>query len=425
MTAEKLIEFDDRGSGMVACEEFILHLHRGAELLKADRMEDARRAVDAAFESQPFDTAGLATMGLACFHLGLYPRAMAILERLVAQNPDEPTLRLNLALVYLKAGRTAEARKELQESLRIDPDYRKAYGYLGLACLRLGDQEASEEAFRQAGAGGGINRMDHFSTPDGQTSLFAQDNLPDGTPQGSAGSETASRHKDNASWATLTAANPQALSRDSQGMAEPLAVADLVSQARLPIPLDGGFLVNAAGYLVMEVKNKGFARLDGLHFCVSPGLAYRPLKRRQKGHEVEEMFGSTESPVFEIEGSGRLGFHPRDAVFTTVMLDDETAYIREEFVFAFDRTIGFENGRIPGVNDPLVNFSGRGAIAIRTPVTPFSLEVTPDQGVVVPAGGLVGWFGRLLPRPARGGPFDPSLNSLELSGEGILLFCLR
>ncbi|MDD5306045.1 MAG: tetratricopeptide repeat protein [Deltaproteobacteria bacterium] len=425
MTAEKIIEFDDRGSGMVACEEFLLHLHRSAELVKADKIEEAKRAVDAAFESQPSDPAGLATMGLVCFHIGLYPRAIAILERLVAQSPKEPRLRLNLALVYLKAGRTIEARGELHEALHMDPEYRKAYGYLGLACLRLGDQEAAEEAFRQAGAGGGIQRMDHFSTPDCQASPFAQGEHGAGTSEHPVAAGTGRQHGDMGGWVTLTAANPLPLSHNSQNAGEPVAVADLVSQARLPIPLDGGFLVNAAGYLVMEVKNKGFARLDGLHFCISPGLAYRPLKRRQKGHEVEELFGSTESPVFEIEGSGRLGFHPRDAVFTAVTLDDETAYIREEFVFAFDRTVGFENGRLPGVNDPLVNFSGRGAVALRTPVAPFSLEVTPDQGVVVPAGGLVGWFGRLLPRPARGGPFDPSLNSLELSGEGVLLFCLR
>ena len=63
-------------------------------------------------------------------------------------------------------------------------------------------------------------------------------------------------------------------------------------------------------------------------------------------------------------------------------------------------------------------------MVFHTPVPPHSLEVTPDRGVVIPSGGLVGWFGRMLPRKAAPGPFDPELDPLELVGEGVLLFCL-
>lgn len=432
MARRKLIELDDTFGRSATTEEFLLHLHRSSELLRTERAADARTAIEMAFDAQPKDPTGQASMALVYFKLGLYPRAIAIYEKLVATHPDDPVIRLNLALVYFKTGQTPRARDELERVVQIAPDYRKAHGYLGLAYQRLGDFERAREAFGKAGVDHLAKRMAKFVEPD--VGLRAED--LDISPESSTGAlpavedpqdQDAGRRDAPITETGAMLFSPQApvdLAPYTSGLSEPLPVADLTSSTRLTEPLTGRFLVSDSGYLLVNVSDRVCSRLEGLHFCSSDGLSYRPLARRKRGLPSREHFGGTDEPVFEIEGSGRLGYHPRDGVFSAVSLDDEIAYVCEELVFAFDPDLTYENGRLPGGAIPLAHFRGRGAIVLRTPVPPHSLEVTPDRGVVIPSKGLVGWFGRMLPRKAAPGPFDPELDPLELIGEGVLLFCL-
>jgi hypothetical protein len=217
---------------------------------------------------------------------------------------------------------------------------------------------------------------------------------------------------------------PPALLGPGRGASEPLPVGELLDEARLHAPLTGRFLVTPSGYLIADVHGRVRSRLEGLHFCASRGLVYRPLTRRRRSAADVEGFCGDDGALYEIEGKGRIGFHPRGGEFTAVALDGEIAYLREERLFAFDPELEYENGRIPGSDVALVNVRGRGAIVLRCAGRPHALEITPDAGVVVPADGLIGWFGRIIPRGVRGGPLAPALDALELTGEGVLLFCL-
>jgi len=430
MARRKLIELDDTYGRSAATEEFLLHLHRSSELLRSERAEDARTAIEMAFDAQPKDPTGQATLALVYFKLGLYPRAISIYEKLVATHPDDPVLRLNLALVYFKTGQTRAARDELERAVSIAPDYRKAYGYLGLAYQRLGDFARARESFGKAGVDHLARRMARFVEPDrGSTPadpiLLARATADEGAGPDHAGTAERSAEQVNQAPETFfTARSPMDLASRTSELAEPLSLSELASATSLAEPLTGRFLVSDTGYLLVNVADRVCARLDGLHFCSSDGLSYRPLARRQRGQETREHFGGAAEPVFIVEGSGRLGFHPRDGVFSAVSLEDEIAYVREDTVFAFDPDLTYENGRLPGSSSRLAHFRGRGAIVLRTQVPPHSLEVTPDHGVIIPSRGLVGWFGRMIPRKAAAGPFDAELDPLELVGEGILLFCL-
>ncbi|MBW2276576.1 MAG: tetratricopeptide repeat protein [Deltaproteobacteria bacterium] len=166
MARRKLIELDDTYGRSAATEEFLLHLHRSSELLQSERTKDARSAIEMAFDAQPKDPNGQASLAMVYFKLGLYPRAIAIYEKLVATHTDDPVIRLNLALVYFKTGQTRSARDELERVVQIAPDYRKAHGYLGLACQRLGDFERARVAFDSAGADHLAKRMARFVEPD-------------------------------------------------------------------------------------------------------------------------------------------------------------------------------------------------------------------------------------------------------------------
>lgn len=132
-------------------EDFLFHLYRGSELLQDNRVHEAKEELERALHLQPRDTQGQDLLAVVYFRLGLYPRAIAIFEQLRRKNPRDTALLLNLALCYLKTGQPPMARSALEQLLEINPVHARAWGYLGLACERVGDLVTAERAFRQGG----------------------------------------------------------------------------------------------------------------------------------------------------------------------------------------------------------------------------------------------------------------------------------
>lgn len=135
----------------VAGEDFLFHLYRGSELLQDSRVHEAKEELEQALHLQPRDPKGQDLLAVTYFRLGLYPRAIQIYETLKNDSPDEPSLRINLALCYLKTGQASAARFELEDVVRGHPNHRRAWGYLGLAYERLGDLEKAETSFSRGG----------------------------------------------------------------------------------------------------------------------------------------------------------------------------------------------------------------------------------------------------------------------------------
>ncbi len=429
MLPKKLIELDDAHGRAMVTEQFLARLHRSTELLRSDRSDEARKILDDAFESQSMDPTGQATLALVYFKLGLYPRALLLYQKLAIEYPDDPVLHLNLALVLFKTGHTEEARDTLESVVEIAPDYRKAHGYLGLACQRLGEYERAMEAFKLAGAEHMAERMAKFvepasmdiTEPDSDPAHIVDADLPSIPPSREREPEPEPRDSHIPPFLTTS---PFPLSTSDRGPSEPVPVHELADQTKLGEPLEGRFLIAKSGYLLTNVADRVNARLSGLHFCSSEGLAYSEIKKRCRNSREQEPFDGDDGALYEIKGGGRLGFHPGNGVFSAVSLENEIAHIREDMLFAFDPELSYENGKMPEETVSLVHLKGVGALVIKSPVVPHSLEVTPERGVIIPVGGLVGWFGRLLPRNAAGGPFSPDLETVEFVGEGVLLFCL-
>jgi Flp pilus assembly protein TadD/uncharacterized protein (AIM24 family) len=143
----------------LANDDFLFHLYRGSELLQDNRVHEAKQELEQALGLQPRDAKGQDLLGIVYFRLGLYPRAIAIYERLVAAHPLSTTPRLNLALCYLKTGQAQAARSELERVLEHNPEHTRAWGYLGLAFQRLGDVERAVYAFRMGGHEGMARRL--------------------------------------------------------------------------------------------------------------------------------------------------------------------------------------------------------------------------------------------------------------------------
>lgn len=160
-------------------EDFLFHLYRGSELLQDNRVHDAKEELERALQLQPRDTQGQDLLAVVYFRLGLYPRAISIFEQLRRKNPRDTALLLNLALCYLKTGQSPMARSALEQLLEINPVHARAWGYLGLACERIGDLVTAERAFRQGGHDQMARRIaERRANPEGQGTSSADDRGP-------------------------------------------------------------------------------------------------------------------------------------------------------------------------------------------------------------------------------------------------------
>lgn len=147
------------GPNEAANEDFLFHLYRGSELLQDNRAHEAKEELERALHLQPHDAKGQDLLAVVYFRLGLYPRAISIYEQLRRTSPRDPALLLNLALCYLKTGQAALARRDLEVLLEVNPTHQRAWGYLGLACERLGALVDAQRAFEQGGHGQMARRM--------------------------------------------------------------------------------------------------------------------------------------------------------------------------------------------------------------------------------------------------------------------------
>ncbi len=222
--------------------------------------------------------------------------------------------------------------------------------------------------------------------------------------------------------ASPTAAPPGM--RVGRGSAPPVPLSQLATEFLVrPEDGDATFEIAANGALVVRVQERVLTRLDGIH--VTGGeLEFEPAMRRSRGHQTEDKFSYGGTQLHAVTGQGYLIAIAGEKTFTAVSLDDDILYLREDIVFAFEATLRWENGNVPGLRGklPVVQFRGDGAVAIRTG-KPLVRVKLPAQGVLfVDATRLAGWIGRVIPRavvPPKHGPMGDVC--VECTGEGVVL----
>lgn len=143
-------------------EEFQVHLDRGAELLARGEAEGARESLARAAELRRDDPKTLGLLGQALYRLGKFDEAAALFGKLVEQNPLEAGAQVNLGLANLRAKRYVEAISHLERALDLNPEHRKAMGYLGLAWLEHGNVARAREWFSRAGSDHMVARCDEL-----------------------------------------------------------------------------------------------------------------------------------------------------------------------------------------------------------------------------------------------------------------------
>ena len=94
-------------------------------------------------------------------------------------------------------------------------------------------------------------------------------------------------------------------------------------------------------------------------------------------------------------------------------------YVREDRVLAFEGSLTWEAGTVPNTELRMLQFRGRGTVALELPTDAIAIKVTDDKPTLLSAARLYGWVGRLVPHGARmpgTAPFQ-----LGCQGEGVVL----
>ncbi len=428
-------------------EEFVFHLDRGSELLARGDTEGARDALERALELRSRDPKVLGLLGQAYYRLGKYDAAIVAWQRLVDESPAEPAARVNLGLAFLRARRQSQAVRQLEIALDLNPDHKKAMGYLGLALLESGDPQRARDWFRKAGSDQMVAKCDELlgdgagaghavAVEGGPVDLEVDVDAPPPEPFPEASPQAAQDVSQQAparpdageklpepAQDTLARPDPSTGAGEGRGT-RTVASQDLVSFAvaqTLAVPEDEPFAL-VEGYLAVRVRSDLRTRLAGV-FAVRGVVDSEPEVKRFRGRPTEKPFGDGPDRLHRLRGDALLLFSPGKRRFTPLRLGD-SAFLREEALFALEEPIVFENGRVPsasGAELNLVHLRGRGAVLVVGVGAPRALEVVSGAPLRLPVAALLGWVGALTPRlvPLVEGAGEAT--AVELAGDGTVL----
>ncbi|QDE98428.1 tetratricopeptide repeat protein [Myxococcus xanthus] len=184
------------------------------------------------------------------------------------------------------------------------------------------------------------------------------------------------------------------------------------------------------GCYTVAVEGELLTRLDGL-VALAGQLSFQPEMKRFRGRATDKSFGEGAARMVRARGQGVLYLEPAATrTFLAVDLGEDSAYFRDECVFAFEEPVMFENGRVPSDIAPdldLVHLRGQGQVLLSLPGPLRAVAVRQEQPVTVPLTHLVGWQGNLTPRmvPVLKSPSgEPLRAAVELGGEGFALITL-
>lgn len=398
------------GEASAPSDEFLQLLYRGGELLAAGNLVEAKDQLEKAFGLQPGNEKGKNLLGLTYFKLGLYDRAAQLYEMLVQENPADPTLRVNLGLVYLKTNALPRAIHEFATATDLAPDHVKAHNYLGLALAQTAQYAKAREHFLLAGSQAMADKMAlalaHGADPadagaEGialETSSAQPDSdlgtsgegawmtghpaAPSGQFAGQASLPGDQTHHAPPQWdqqlgsnslgtdGAVPPAGDELRFADDEGPTQPQFEGDNTWQReRGPAPAPMGELAGTRltelvpslqvlaesatrpfeirpELVVITVQSELLTRFSGL-VAYCGTVEFKPERKRFRGRVTDRGFGEGPSQMMHAKGQGVLFFDPGKQLFISTHLGGEPAYFREEVVFAIEDQVLFENGRLP------------------------------------------------------------------------------
>ena len=169
----------------------------------------------------------------------------------------------------------------------------------------------------------------------------------------------------------------------------------------------------------LVVADEVYVRADAA-LAGTGALQWERGMRRAQGRLTGEPLGSSPAvPFFRLTGAGAVWVAGAPDRWMPLRLADDVLYVREDRVLAFDGALAWESGFVKDSGVAMLQFRGRGIVALDMPRDPIAVEVGGEAPTLVSAARLVGWVGRLVPHAAS----IPGVAPFQLAcdGEGIVL----
>jgi len=181
------------------------------------------------------------------------------------------------------------------------------------------------------------------------------------------------------------------------------------------------FTAAPVGALRVTVVDEAHVRADGV-LAGAGNLHWQAAHRRSQGRRSAEQLGTVGARFFRLTGSGDVWIAGAPARWMPLALMEDVLYVREDRVLAFEGSLSWEAGTVPGADVRMLQFRGRGTVALEVGETPIAIKVTDDRPTLLSSGRLVGWVGRLVPHGARP-PGDGAEAPFQVvcQGEGVVL----
>jgi hypothetical protein len=367
--------------------DFLFHFYKASELMQIGQMEQAETQLEKALELKPGNPKVLNLLGLVYFKLGRHQRSILIYQDLIDRYAEDATLRVNLAMVYLKNDQLKEAEYELQTAIQLSPDHQKAHRTLAVVKMKLGQEDQAQEHMAVAG-------IDDVETvPEPEPSISQPPGRPDPDPEPAPGQF------------------------EGVPVAEPVSIPEQAYVVpTTPFSLEDD-------YLVADSPGRLFTRLSTLAW-VRGDMKFTAVKKRFEGESTKYTFGSGNQAMVLVEGEGQLNFSAHENGYHIHSQGEAPGYFMEGFVFAFSNVAFFENGRLPSEekpDPPIFHLRGPAQIVLVFPGRLRTKNVENDK-LLVDLEKLVGWSGDLAPRVVKISRPLPTALWIELSGTGEVFY---
>jgi len=452
------------GGSVKKRDDFFLHLKNGRRFLQNNNLVEAKDELESALELRPDDGKAQNLLAMVLFKLEQYPKAIEIFQRLIERNPAVPTLHTNLGLGHIKQENYDQAVEALLKAIERQPDSQVAHNYLGLVYSKLGRYEEARDEFLKGNSQKMADRMEEKlaeispeqeETPqmeaemgegevgEGEEELEEKrllESQPEELPKKAKAEKAEKEEKEvppgeiDKEIKEVEEKPPEEkvkrAARVEEAVKEPETMSLKDFSKSLEITKGDSPSLRMINDDLFQIVLRGgqvHSRLTEL-VAFEGNLIFEPEFKKFKGKETNALFGTKDNLMVKITGEGQLLFSPNNGKIHLFLLEDEMLYLAESNIFAFQEGISWENGRIQGKGSEdidLVQFKGRGIIALATKSKLASIQLAYTSPLLVDVSSLIGWYGKILPKiialiaPSEGAMGKK--NMVELKGEGCVL----
>jgi tetratricopeptide (TPR) repeat protein len=152
---------------------FQAHFGFGSAALELDRLDEARRAFEAAHALRPGEVGATLMLGVTCRRQGDLDIAVRYLAEAAAGDPGLTQALVELAIAYAELERHADAERICREVLELEPDNIEARLGLAVALFHRDKNELAVDEFRRVLEADPKNVRAHYGL--GLALVFADD----------------------------------------------------------------------------------------------------------------------------------------------------------------------------------------------------------------------------------------------------------